>query len=76
LEQAWQKTRPDPYFLGWTEGRAEGEAKLLQKQLIRRFGPLPAWTEARLRGAGPAQLEAWGERVLAAATLTAALAAE
>jgi hypothetical protein len=43
--------------------------------LIRRFGPLPAWMEARLTGAGPAQLDAWGERVLEAATLEAVFAA-
>lgn len=42
--------------------------------LIRRFGPLPAWVEAKLVGAEPAQLEAWGERVLEAATLEAVFA--
>ena len=42
--------------------------------LSRRFGPLPAWVEAKLVGAEPAQLEAWGERVLEAATLAAVLA--
>jgi predicted transposase/invertase (TIGR01784 family) len=63
---------------GWTEGeakgRTEGEAKLLRKLLIRRFGPLPAWVEVKLTGAEPAQLEAWGERVLEAATLEAVFA--
>ena len=61
---------------GRTEGRTEGEAKLLRRQLIRRFGPLPAWAEARLTGAEPAQLEVWGERVLEAATLEAVFAEE
>ncbi len=55
----------------FAEGRIEGEAKLLRKQLIRRFGPLPGWVEAKLTGAEPAQLEAWGERVLEVATLEA-----
>jgi predicted transposase YdaD len=65
---------------GWTEGeakgRTEGEARLLRKQLVRRFGPLPAWAAAKLAGAEPAQLEAWGERVLEAATLEAVFAEE
>lgn len=63
---------------GWTEGeakgRTEGEARLLRKQLIRRFGPLPGWAEAKLAGAEPARLEVWGERVLEAATLEAVFA--
>lgn len=53
----------------FAEGEAEGELKLLRKQLIRRFGLLPEWVEAKLAAADSAQLEAWGERVLEAATL-------
>ena len=56
--------------------RTEGEARLLRKLLIRRFGPLPAWVEAKLAGAEPARLEVWGERVLEAVTLEAVFAAE
>lgn len=52
---------------------ANGKAQK-RKRLIRRFGPLPAWAEAKLAGAEPAQLEAWGERVLEAATLEAVFA--
>jgi predicted transposase/invertase (TIGR01784 family) len=58
----------------FAEGWTEGEARLLRKLLIRRFGPLPAWAEAKLAGAEPAQLEVWGERVLEAATLEAVFA--
>ncbi len=58
----------------FAEGESEGEARLLRKQLIRRFGPLPAWAEAKLVGAEPVQLETWGERVLEAATLEAVFA--
>lgn len=58
----------------FAEGESEGEARLLRKQLIRRFGPLPAWAEAKLAGAEPAQLEAWGEQVLEAAKLEAVFA--
>jgi hypothetical protein len=44
--------------------------------IIRRFGPLPVWAEAKLTVAAPAQLEAWGERVLDAATLEEVFAGE
>ena len=53
----------------WTQewkdqGRQEGEAKLLRRQLTRRFGPLPSWAEERLGQAGETELEEWGDRVL------------
>ncbi len=49
----------------------------MRKLLVRRFGPLPAWAEARLTVAEePAQLEAWAERVLEAATLEAVFVEE
>jgi hypothetical protein len=47
----------------------QGEAALLQKQLARRFGALPAWVPERLAQASPAQLERWGLEVLDAANL-------
>ena len=62
------------YHEVFAEGRIEGEVRLLRKQLVRRFGPLPDWAERRLTDAEPAQLERWGERVLEAATLEAVLA--
>jgi hypothetical protein len=58
----------------WTEewkqqGVPLGEAKLLRRQLVRRFGALPAWAELRLEQAGEAELEVWADRVLECATL-------
>ena len=49
---------------GLEQGIPRGEAKLLRRQLARRFGPIPAWVEARLDGADEAELEGWGERLL------------
>lgn len=49
---------------GVQQGLRLGESLLLQRQLSRRFGILPAWVEARLSEAEPEQLEAWGERIL------------
>jgi hypothetical protein len=60
---------------GLEQGIPRGEAKLLRRQLLRRFGPLPAWVEARLDGAGEPELEAWGERLLDSTSLEDVFAA-
>ena len=49
---------------------------MVQRQLQRRFGPLPEWVEERLQGAGEAQLERWAERLLEAPTLAEVFAAD
>jgi predicted transposase YdaD len=51
------------------EGRAEGAARLLLRQLSRRFGAVPDDMRKRIDGASLEQLEAWSDRVLDAATL-------
>ena len=51
------------------KGIEKGEALLLQRQLVRRFGPLPSGVVAQLGSATTAQLERWGDRVLDAASL-------
>ncbi len=61
---------------GKAEGEAEGRAALLIKQLVLRFGPLPAEAEARIRAIGIAELDGIAVRVLTAQTLHEALAAE
>jgi hypothetical protein len=54
-------------------GRAEGRAELLQRQLTRRFGPLPPAAVERLSAAAIDELDAIGERLLSAETLEEAL---
>jgi hypothetical protein len=54
---------------GIKEGLSRGEARLLRRLLIRRFGALPTWAEARLEQAGEAELEVWADRVLECGTL-------
>ena len=61
---------------GERKGERKGELKLLRRLLVRRFGVLPGWAEAKLAAAEPARLEAWGERVLEAKTLEAVFAEE
>ena len=56
---------------GIEKGISRGQAGLL----ARRFGPLPAWVEARLNTAEPAQLETWALRVLDATSLEEVFAA-
>lgn len=54
---------------GRQEGRQEGESLVLQKLLVRRFGPLPAEKKAVIAVASSEQLEIWLDRVLDAESL-------
>jgi hypothetical protein len=54
---------------GEQKGLLEGEAKVLARQLTRRFDPLPEWVALRLREADAGQLETWADAVLEAETL-------
>ena len=60
---------------GMATGELQGRAATLQRQLARRFGPLPASIEARLRSASIAELELWADRVLDAGSLDSVFAA-
>jgi hypothetical protein len=49
--------------------RAEGAAGMLRRQLGRKFGPLDAESEARVRAASLDELERWSDLILDAASL-------
>jgi predicted transposase YdaD len=51
------------------KGLEKGESLVLQRQLVKRFGPLPSNLLTRIAAADRAQLEFWCDRVLDAATL-------
>ena len=51
------------------KGISKGEALLLPRQLVRRFGALPSDVVGQIAAANAAQLELWGDRVLDAASL-------
>lgn len=51
------------------EGRREGGARLLLRQLAARFGAVPAETKARVLEATGPMLSRWSIRVLTADTL-------
>ena len=57
--------------VGRVEGRVEGEARILKRQLERRFGVLPEWASDQLVSAKEEELEAWSVAVLTAPTLDA-----
>jgi flagellar biosynthesis/type III secretory pathway protein FliH len=54
---------------GIEKGVGQGEALLLQRQLTRRFGPLPSSVVARIAKAPVPEIETWGDRVLDATSL-------
>lgn len=56
---------------GLQQGKLEGEAALLERQLIKRVGSLTEETRARLKAATADQLETWADRILDAPTLNA-----
>ncbi len=51
------------------EGRRQGAAELLLRQLQQRFGPLPEAVRSRVEAADRATLEQWSDRVVSAPTL-------
>ncbi len=64
-----QQFRQEGRQEGRLEGRLKGERLLLERQLIRRFGPLPEWVCRFLEEATTDQLEQWGEAILDAPSL-------
>jgi flagellar biosynthesis/type III secretory pathway protein FliH len=60
---------------GMQQGRLAGEAHLLARLLTRRFGEVPPWVLSRLQAASEAELEAWAEAVLSAASIEAVFSA-
>ena len=54
---------------GLLRGRDEGQAQLLQRQLVHRFGPLPKQVLEQLAQANSEQLVEWSLRILDARSL-------
>ncbi len=75
-QQGRQEGRREGRQEGLQQGLQEGEARLLLRQLQKRFGEVPDWVRARLNDAPLEQLESWGERLLDAASLEALFSEE
>jgi hypothetical protein len=71
LEEGEAKGRLKGLVEGEARGRVGGQADLLSRQLMKRFGPLSPEIRTRLAQATTGQLERWGERLLDAPTLEA-----
>jgi predicted transposase YdaD len=73
--EGWVEGRVEGRAEGWVEGRVEGrlegQANILSKQLKLRFGELPPEAVERLSRATQNELDAWGEAILLAPTLSA-----
>ncbi|MBF0131906.1 MAG: DUF4351 domain-containing protein [Magnetococcales bacterium] len=57
------------YGAGKWEGRPEGEAALLTRQLQHRFGAVPEWASEKIAEAEPSSLEKWSLRFVDAQSL-------
>jgi len=69
VKQWTEEWKAEGMQAGRLQGRQEGEAALLLRQLTRKFGPLDESTRARVLAADAEQLMVWGERLLSAETL-------
>ena len=71
---AFEENQKMPYIssierIGEKKGEKKGEAKILTRQIQRRFGDLPAWASEKIAQAEPPSLEEWSLRILDASTL-------
>jgi hypothetical protein len=57
------------YEKGRIEGHQEALSGMLAELLTEKFGPLPAWADARLKSASGEELHRWAKRMLHAASL-------
>ena len=81
MRQELRRLKPEyeEKFMGWfsqgffddgvEQGRVEGEAKTLVRQLEKRFGPLPLEVRERVLAADLQSLDTWLDRVIDAADL-------
>ena len=72
-EKGFQEGEAKGEAKGLIKGEAKGMAIVLAELLRSKFGSLPRWANARLRGARPAQLERWAKKVLTADSIEAVL---
>jgi len=56
---------------GIEKGIGKGECLVLQRQMAKRFGPLPEWALRRLEQATRPELEQWADQILDAGNLEA-----
>lgn len=83
MEASLRRTQPDRWeaLMGtmaetWMkQGRAEGKAELLLRQMERRFEDIPQTVRTHVTRASTDELDAWGDALLEAADLENVMAA-
>ena len=86
METSLRRTQPERWAVvmgtmaetwmeeGRAEGLAQGQARVLLRQMERRFGEVPETMRARVTGATTDELDAWADALLEAATLDEVMA--
>ena len=69
LETGLQKGLQKGLQTGLQKGQRDGEARILQRLLVARFGPLSLSILAQLEHASTEQIEAWVDRAITARSL-------
>lgn len=69
LAENWKYLGEKERLEGRQEGQLDGERRVLERLLTRRFGELPGWATERLASATGEQLEAWADEILVADSL-------
>ncbi len=73
MEMSLKRTQPERWeMLMGTMAETwlvEGQARILLRQMARRFGKVPETVRTRVSGASTDELDAWGDALLEAATL-------
>ncbi len=64
--QEWEQKK---LMQGVMQGREEGQALLLKRQLTHRFGKLPEWANQRLENATQTDITQWSDRLFDANSL-------
>ncbi len=72
-QQLTAKGMQEGRALGREQGCRAGKAQVIERQLLLRFGDLPAWTKTRLAEASEQQLDAWIDKLLNAPSIEAAV---
>ncbi|MBI1206933.1 MAG: DUF4351 domain-containing protein [Azospirillum sp.] len=67
---AAEQWKAEGFSRGLIQGKAEGKAEILLRQLRRRFGAVPPSLESRVKIATGEQLDDWSERFVDARTLS------
>jgi len=71
IEQGMLAGKMESMQQGKLEGKLEGQAELLRRFLIRRFGILPAGVESQISAAKLEQIESWFDHCMDAPSLGA-----